>query len=81
MRRMLNKGKCEVLPQAQEPLRVVNLVVNRLQAMAEALLQLRMRMISQHLFAGLSTFSFHPETPPTFSPSLTLIFQAVRAGY
>lgn len=83
VRWMRNMGKWEVLHQGQEPLWVVNLVVitpaRQLQAMTEALLQLRMS--SQHLIAGRWTFSFHPETPSTLSTSLTLIFQAVTTGY
>lgn len=85
VRWVLSKGECKVLHQSQEPLGFVNLVVvpqaRQLQAMTEALLQLRMRMTFQHVLAGLWAFSFHPETPPTLSTSLTLIFQAVTTGY
>lgn len=73
VRWMLSKGKSEVLHQGQEPLRVTNLVVTpparQLQPMTEALLQLRMGMISQHNLQH--SRPFQPETPPTLSTSLT----------
>lgn len=70
--------RCFTRPNA--PHRIVNPQARQLQPVTEVLLQLRMRMIFQHLPAGPWTFSFHPETPLTSSTSLTPISQAVTTG-